>query len=274
LPRHSRSEPVRFAWKFPVKEKETPVSKKVVVSVSLVVIAVSVILTCQAAAPLKIAAVAPIADLVAETDVRIKAIEEALATEQSYLQSKGTTIPSLAGVLAVVAQAVAESEETATWKAAAPSLRDAAIAVANAKTYAEAKQGLAAIKEAQGGKAGAAKPDAEWNKLCKLGALMKEVNSRNTKLRRAKTSLPANTEEASRDASVLAVLALAAHDDTHEVKDKAQIPDWQKFSKEFSAHMTGMAAAFKKRDKEGAAAGFKKANDVCNACHDKFRDAE
>lgn len=248
--------------------------KKALFCVSVASLGMSILYPCQAAAPMKIAAVAPVTDLVAEAEIKIKSLDEALASDKSYLESKGTTIPADAGVLAVLAQAIAESEEKAAWKASAPDLRDGAVTVARAKSYDEAKAGLAALKAAYEGKAGAAKPEAEWNKLCRLGALMKEVNKRNGKLRRSTRLIPPNTDEAARDASVLAVLGLAAHDDTHEVKDAAQIPEWQKFSKEFSAQMTATAAALKKKDKEAAGDAFKKANTACNDCHAKFRKDE
>lgn len=253
------------------KNKEIPVLKNVLFTVCVAALGASILIPCEAAAPLKIAAVAPVADLVAEAEIKIKALDEALATDKSYSESKGTSIPADAGVLAVLAQSIAESEEKATWKASAPDLRDGAVTVARAKSYDEAKAGLAAVKSAYEGKAGAAKPEAEWNKLCRLGALMKEVNKRNGKLRRATRLVPPNADEAARDASVLAVLGLAAHDDVHEVKDAAQIPEWQKFSKEFSIQMTATAAALKKKDKDAAGDAFKKANAACTDCHEKFR---
>lgn len=250
--------------------------KKVLLSISLGALGVSCLLPCYAAAPEKIAKVAPIADLVAEVDAKIKVLEEALASDNSYLESKASTVPNEAGVLAVLAQAVVESDEKATWKAAAADLRDAAKAIGDAKTYDAAKAGLAAAKAAVGGKAGSAKPDAEWNKLCGLGKVMKEINKRKLKLGRTtrkKTLTPAEFEEGARDASVAAVLALAAHDDTHEVKSgkKEDIDEWKKLSKDFQVQMTAAATAFKQQNLAAATDAYKKGNTTCTACHEKFR---
>jgi hypothetical protein len=247
------------------------VLKKFLFSVSLAAPVLSMLLPCEAAAPLKIAAVAPAADLVAEADEKVKLLEEALSTDEKYQAAKGSALPMDAGVLAVLAQAIAESEEKGSWKASAADLRDGAVAIAQSKSYDDAKKGLEAVKAAHGGKAGSAKPEAEWNKLCRLGSLMKEINKRNGKLRRATRSLPADPAEAARDASVLAVLALAVHADTHEVKDASGIPEWQKLSKEFSSELTAASAALKKKDKDAASAAFKKGNAACTACHDKWR---
>lgn len=251
--------------------------KNILLSISLAAIGMSFLLPCYAAAPAKIAAVAPVADIVAEADAKIKVLEESLASDKAFLEAKGTTIPQEAGILAILAQAVVESEEKAAWQPSAADVREAAKAVSAAKSYDEAKKGLAAIKEAVGGKAGGAKPEAEWNKLCGLGKVMKEVNKRAGKLRRAtkkKQLTDDEAAEAARDASVMAVLALAAHDDTHEVKKAEEIKDWQKFSKEFQVQMTGASAAFKKKDLAGAGDSWKKGNTACSDCHAKFRKEE
>jgi hypothetical protein len=259
------------------QKKEIAVLKKALLNISLGAIGVSFLLPCYAAAPAKIAAVAPIADIVAEADAKIKSLEEALKDDKSYLESKGTTIPLESGILAVLAQAVVESEEKAAWQASAADVREAAIAVSNAKSYDEAKKGLAGVKEAVGGKAGSAKKEADWNKLCALKMVMKEVNKRAGKLRRAtkkKDPTAADLAEAGRDASVMAILSLVAHDDTHEVKKKEEIGDWQKFAKEFQAQMTAASAAFKSKDMTGAGDAWKKGNTACNDCHAKFRPNE
>ena len=248
--------------------------KTVVSGLSLGAIGLSLLLPCYAAAPAKITTVAPIGDLALEAENKIKSLDELLATDKSYLEAKKTTIPTEAGVLAVLAQAIVESEETAAWKSAAADVRDGAIAINTAGSYDDAKKGLAAVKTAHGGTVGGAKPDHEWNKLSALKSVMKEINKRNTKLRRGsklKSLDDTQAGEFSRDASVMAVLALAAHEDTHEVKKKEEVPDWQKFSKEFQAQMTAASAAFKKKDLAAAADAFKKGNTACNDCHKQFR---
>jgi len=80
-------------------------------------------------------------------------------------------------------------------------------------------------------------------------------------------------DEFSRDASVLAVLALAAQVDTHEVKSgkPEDIAEWKKFAKEFQEQMTTASAAFKKADATAAGEAWKKGNASCNDCHAKYR---
>jgi len=253
--------------------------KNALLSLSLGAIGLSLWLHCYAAAPMKIATVAPVGDLVAEADAKIKSLDEALATENSYRENKGTTIPTEAGVLAVLAQAIAESEAKSAWHASAPDVRDGAISIATSKSYDDAKKGLAEVHEAHNGKAGTAKADHEWKSLCKLGSVMKEINKRGGSLRRGvklKAMTAEQSEKLARDASVMAVLALAAYDDTHEVKSKKKedIEEWQKYAKEFQGQMTAAAVAFKKQDAAAAADAWKKGNMACNDCHGKFRPNE
>ena len=78
------------------------------------------------------------------------------------------------------------------------------------------------------------------------------------------------------DATVNAVLALATHEDTHEVKSKKaeDIELWKKFSKDYQTQMTATAAALKKKDMTAAADAWKKSNTICNDCHSKFKEGE
>jgi cytochrome c556 len=236
-------------------------------------IALALLLTCQAAAPLKIASVAAVSDLVAEAEIQMKELETQLASEASYRENK-KAITASAGILAVMAQGIGESEEKPAWKASNADLRDGALSVARAKNFQEAQAGLAAIKAAYGGKAAGAKSDAEWNRLAGLRSLMVEINSRNNKLKVAARKIPADPKDLSdavRHASVSAVLTLAVHDDTHEVKDKAAIPDWQRLAKDYSGNMTAASAALRKNDQQAVKAAYDKSRTACADCHEKYR---
>lgn len=250
---------------------------KVLLNLTLGAVGLVVLWPVYAAAPAKIADVAPVGDLVHEADAKIKALEEHLASDKSFNEGKGSSIPRDAGVLAVLAQAISESSESSPWQASAKDVRDGAIAVWSSKSFDDAKKGLEKIKAAHAGKAGDAKPEHDWNKLCKLGSLMKELSARNGKLRSAtkkKQMTPQEMEESSRHASVLAVLGLAAEEDTHEVKKKEEVGEWKKFAKAFQSDMHATSEAFKKGDMAAAAAAWKKGNSACNECHMKFKENE
>src|SRR5690606_9093204 len=100
--------------------------------------------------------------------------------------------------------------------------------------------------------------------------LMEEVNARNSSLRRSARRIR-KPQEDSLDAAALAVLALAIHADTHEVKDPALKPDWQKFALEYQAAMSELTGQMKKGDADAAYATWRNAQRTCQACHEKFK---
>ena len=58
--------------------------------------------------------------------------------------------------------------------------------------------------------------------------------------------------------AVLAVLGLAIHDDTHEVKSqkKEEIEEWQKYADGFRTEMTAAAAAFRSQTHDRSTVQF------------------
>lgn len=251
--------------------------RKCLLSLCAAAVAAVAFVPVFAGSPVPIKQVASGDDLVVEANAKIKALEEAVSDADKYKEAKAGPLSRDAGVLAVLAQAILESEEKPQWKGSAADVRDAAIAIAGSKSQEDAKKGLDALKAAAGGTAGGAKAEADWNKLAKLGSVMKEVNARNGKLRRSVRKLPEKDDElaqTARDASVLALLGLVTHEDTHEVKNDADKPLWQQQSKDFSSEMTKAATAFKAKNLADAKKAFDAANKACNDCHKKFRDKE
>ena len=241
-------------------------------SLSSAAVALALSLPCDAAPPVKIKEVAPVADLVTEADAKIKLIEGHLENETTFDEvKKDRKLATDAYVLAILAQGVAEHDDASAWKATAADVREAARQVGSAKTYDDAKKAFATLKEAHAGKGSGAKVEADWAKVGRLGRTMVEVSKRQTKLRRATKKLPEDTSEAARDASVLAVLALTIHADTHEVKNPADKPEWYKLSDEFRGIAMDLNKSLVAKDAEGSKAAFNKLGKSCQTCHDKFK---
>lgn len=220
----------------------------------------------------KLSTVSPVADLVAEAETKIKELDGLLADNDSYTKAKKKGVPQAAGVLAVLAQAIAEHDEESAWKKSAADVRDAAIAIAKAGSLADAKKGLDAAKAGTGGKAAGAKAEHAWDKLIDMDSLMSEVSGRSGKLRKAFRKAPEDHVAASRDASVLAVLSLVIEADTHDVKDKADIEKWKKYSKDLQKSMTDISAALKAKDDAKGKSLFLESAKSCNSCHTDIRD--
>jgi len=250
---------------------EGEIVRKVLWSMSILAVAAGMILPVVAADPVKFDKIAPASDLAMEAEAQIAALETALASNDSYLAAKKSGIPGGASVLAVVSQALAMSTDKGDFKGSAADMRDAAVKLAKAGSYDDAKAALEAVKEAAGGKASGAKADGESKKLIGLGTLMSEVNKRHGRMRKASRSLPEDTAEAARDASVLAVLAVAAADDTHEVKKPAEVGEWKKMAADMQVAFTELSASLKEKSADKVKAGFMKANATCADCHKKFR---
>jgi hypothetical protein len=250
--------------------KECPVVQKMWLPLALTLLTGACLAPVHAAE--KLSTVAPVADLVAEAELKIKEIEESLATPDAYTKAKKKGVPQSAGTLAVLAQAIAEHDEESAWKKSAADIRDGALAIAKSGSIDDAKKGLEAVKTAAGGTAGSGKVEHAWDKLIDMDSLMSEVSKRNGKVRKAVSKAPDDFAVASRDASVLAVLSLAIEADTHDVKDKADIEKWKQYSKDLQTSMTKIATTLKAKNQPEAKTLFVGSGASCNKCHTEIRD--
>ena len=101
--------------------------------------------------------------------------------------------------------------------------------------------------------------------------MMEEVNSRTATIRRGLRRLQ-KPDETARDASVLAVLALAMEADTHEVKDNSLLPLWKELSIKYRHEMINVAKAAREKNSAKATQHLTAANEACNKCHEEIRD--
>lgn len=228
-----------------------------------------------AAAPKKLTEVVAVEDALTLADEEIAELTEAVSTEEKFAAAQSDySLAQSAGLLACLGQALAEHEGVDSAKVSPSNLRDAALALRDAKSHADAKTALQAVQQARAGKAeGNAAQEHPWNKLINLHRLMEEVNARNSSLRRSSRRIR-KPQEDSLDAAALSVLALAIHADTHEVKDAALKPDWQKFALDYQAAMAELTGQMKKNDSEAAYATWREAQKTCQACHEKFKVEE
>jgi len=227
-----------------------------------------------AAAPVDVSTIAPADDIKAEAAAKIAALEGLLEDPGKFADNKKRQIPQAAGVLACLAQALAEHKDGPQTQVAAADLRDAALAVIGSGDHGQAAEALASARQAFEGKSeGKAAKEHEWNKLINLHRMMEEVNARNAKIRIA-LRRSKDPQAESLHATTLAVLAVAMQADTHEVKDPAQLPLWNEHATTFQKSMSEVAAAIKTKDTAAAGEIFKAAQKSCNACHTVFRKEE
>jgi len=230
-------------------------------------------LTVQGEAPLPIKTVAPASDLTAAVADQLELLDALLENEKAYKQAhENKEIKQAAGVIACLAQALAEHPDAKSVKYSAPHTRDAARKLAGTKDYQSARTAFVALKEITSGTAaGEAVLMHPWNKLIGMHQMMEEMNARSSSLRRELRRLR-KPEIAAKHASVMAVLSVAMLTDTHEVKKPADIPMWEQLSKDFQKNVTAAAAAARAGNKSEAKEFMNMANNACDKCHEKWRD--
>lgn len=227
-----------------------------------------------AAAPAEVAPIASIEAIQFEVDSKIEVLTGALESAEKFEMLKEKDIWQAFSVLSVLGQAVAEHPQKGDAGFSGPALREAAIQYKRDTPHADAQAMLAAVKEARGGGGATDAPvEFEWNKLTRMHPMMEEINARNAKLVGVFRRPRGRPEEAGH-ATTIALLALPMYADTHEVKNEADIPQWQEWAAQYREQMVAVAAAVQEKDGTKAREHFDAANEICDACHEKFRDVE
>lgn len=234
--------------------------------------------TPPAGRPQKLSTTISIPDLQDEAVLQLSLVKQYLDTRKAYADSAKHELPRASGMLAVIGQALAvhDSKQTAAEKADrppihGPTLRDAALKLSRTKTLDEA---LATVPNLTKAVLGQAKPAGSlkhpWTGLISLHHIMEELNSRNSRLRRA-VRRTRDPDLAARNAATMGLLGLVILSDTHEVKQETQLPAWQKFSVDFQTNASATARAFRAGDKTKIKPFYLQAAKACAGCHSTFR---
>lgn len=223
----------------------------------------------------KLSDIAPVENFSSAADEKIAALEKYVATPEAFDKS-AQKLKRDAGMVAVLAQVIAEHDQDSPAKQSAVPLRNAALKLAVATTLDDATQLLKEIQQAQAGKGTGSDVAMDWAELINFESLMNEVALRNRNVgrsvRKMRRGLDQKTrDEVAADADILAVLALVAAADTHPVKDKATIDGWKNFANEQRTAAIATAAAFRKNDAQGAKTAYTRLAKSCSGCHKEYR---
>lgn len=238
---------------------------------SLFAVALGTFSVSYAEAPTDVSKAVGADELVAAVKSKAEDVSKALTSKASFdraIESKALARDG--GVIACLAQALAEHTGGEATGINATGLRDAAIALSRTKDRDDAIAALKNINEAIAGNGEKGEKDHPWNKLVNMHRMMEELELQGTVLRRV-LRRPRRLEKYSENAAVLVVLGLAMEADTHEVKDPAKLPQWTTWSKEYHQAMSGLNTAIKAGDGDKAKSIFETANETCEACHEVFR---
>jgi len=223
-----------------------------------------------AAPPRKIADIVTVDDLTLEISAKLAELEPWLATDDAFAENK-KRIAQAASMLVVAAQALVEHEQESDLKPHAADLRDAGIQIARAEKQAAAAVGYAAAQAALAKTSPkTATAEYDWAKLVRQRPIMEETETRMQQLQRALRRSKDPAAE-SRLAAVIALASLPTIADTHEVKDPAQLPEWDRLAQLMVDQMTETATAIRNKDSLAAQASFKAARNTCVECHRQFK---
>lgn len=223
--------------------------------------------------PIKLSTVISRDDLQAEAASVIAQVRGLLKSEATYADSAKHELPRAAGVLAVLGQACSEHDTrtTATDIIRGTSFRDAALALKAARSLQAAQAALARLESSFSGKTTKGGPTKRtWKGLISLHDVMEELAARNSKLRRA-VRRSRDPKADSRNAATMAVLGLVVLADSHEVRDEADIPKWNRLSLEFQRAASATAAALRAENKAMIKPLYLKTAKSCSDCHADFR---
>lgn len=225
----------------------------------------------QAQSPVPIESVASVEELKMEMQSQVESLEKALADESKYEDQKGKAIRQSFGLLAVIGQALAEHPQGDQAQVNGPALRDAALKFQRNSTHAEARSALEAVQGVLKGEVtGTHEKLHPWNKLINMHPMMEEMNSRNSQILKV-LRRPRGKPEETLPAVTWALLAIPMKADTHEVKNSDDLPQWDAWSNEFRHSAVKLAEAIRAQDKDEGRKWFDKANETCDACHEKFQ---
>jgi hypothetical protein len=246
--------------------------KRVLVCLKLFAVAASTVSISVAGAPADVSKAVGAEELATAARTKAEDLGKAVASEAAYGRAmENKIIAKDGGVIACLAQALVEHKDGDASGINATGLRDAAILLGRTKKLAAATAALKKVNEALAGKGEKGEKEHPWNKLVNMHRMMEEFEYQGGKLRRV-LKRPRRLENYAENAAVLVVLGLAMEADTHEVKDKARLPQWTKWSKEYHQAMSGLNTAIKAGDGAKARSIFDAANESCETCHKVFRD--
>ncbi len=223
-----------------------------------------------AQAPISPTKVAPVELIVAGMEDKVETLEKLLADPEKYDDNEEFIVRA-GGVLACFSQALIEHEGRSQTKIAAPTLRDAGLALQDYAGHEACVKELQTIKTAMKGEAtGEHEDEHPWDELIGMYDMMEEMNDRNGGLSRSLLRTRGKVEE-QLNASTNAILGLAMMADHSYLEEDSQAEQWDKWAKDGQQAMTNLIGAIKEKDKAKIAEFYKISNHSCDQCHEVFR---
>jgi len=233
-------------------------------------------LTAAAPTPPKVSEFAPVEDVLGQVDYYLNRLEAALANEAEYSQGKKNRVNKDSNTLVVLLLAIGLHDQDSKLRAAAPTLLPLAQKLAAlADDYSQAKQAFDELQATSEQGATGGQP-LKWEKVAKLGQLMKQVPTINNRLKRSlrKSKFEKDAAKSAGYAAALAAIAQAAMADTHEVKNPDDTQKWYDFCTTMRDAAGQINSAVRAQDFDTATAAMERMQTNCDDCHAVFREEE
>jgi len=216
---------------------------------------------------------AAVKPLMAQLDYHLEEINESLEDPARYTLSRKTKVAKEASVALVLLMALGMHDQDNPLQKAAPALVElAGKVVDSAEDYAQAKSAYEALVIGmKGGTSGGT--ELKWEPRAKLGLLMKQVTTLNSRLKRytRERYYERYIDQTPGQAAALAVIAQAALVDTHEVKDLGTNEQWYGFAAAMRDAAAKVGEGLAKKDVAATAAAVEELQKTCTECHKVFR---
>jgi len=213
---------------------------------------------------------APADGLVGQVDYYVKRLEKVVATEEDY-KDLVERIAKDSNTLIVIALSLGLHDTDNPYKKAAPAMIEAAGKLAAAKSYAEAKAAVAAVKRATKAKPpGSSK--LKWEKVASLKQLMLAVPVINTDLKRniKPSRLKRRGPKAAGRAAALAAIAQASMYNSGDTKKPELAKEWYKYCEEMRGAAAQVNGVARRADKKAVRPAMEKLAKSCDHCHEVF----
>lgn len=219
---------------------------------------------------IKVSEYAPAADLVAAQKYFLTQLEEPLASKPDYAEDTQERVKKNALVLAVLAMNLGLHDTANAAQADAPAQFALFVELAaSVKDYDKTKALYEKLIKATGE---AESPKLVWAMIRGQGAIMKKTNELNAAIKRNLT--PARFEKQletlKQQTATMAAIGQATLLDTHEVKNPADLPTYEKYAVDFRNAAAELNKAIHAADQAEALKAFARMDRSCHTCHQKF----
>ncbi len=226
-------------------------------------------------ADIKVSSYAPAADLTNQLAAITARLDDLLAKPEEFDDARQSRIAKEANVAAVVALALALSDENHPLRNSAASAMAAARAIAASDNYNKSKQALGRLKAAieRTSPPPIAAENVRWTPVAPLGLLMKEVPIINSSLKRSLQGerFKSQAKVSAAAAATLAAIAQESASDHSALKNPADAPKWEQFCAEMRDAAGHVNRAIHAGDSDGTAGAMKLLSQSCDRCHGAFR---